>query len=206
MQKHIMAIGGDKMVKRRRKNKKLIYGIVILVLLIIAGVVTYAVWNAYFNKGVDDGGEQETSEIDQKEEDKKEDKEDDKADGEESGEEVVEIEREKEKESVAAYEGSDPNKSGELTGVLTYAAVSGDYLMIRVNIDQYLGGGSCEIALTKNGGVVYRETANIVSAASTAACEGFNVPVSAVGAGDFRVEIRLNSGDKTGVIKGAVSI
>lgn len=190
------------MVKRRRKNKKWIYGIVILVLLIIAGAVTYAVWNAYFNKGVDNDSEQETSEIDQKEEDKK----GDKADGEESGEEAVEIEREKEKESVAAYEGSDPNKADELTGALTYAAVSGEYLMIRVNIDQYLSGGSCEIVLTKNGGVVYRETANIVSAASTATCEGFNVPVSAVGAGGFGVEIRLNSGDKTGVIKGTVSI
>lgn len=191
---------------KRRRNKKWVYGVVILVLLIIAGVVTYAVWNAYFNKGVDNDSEQETSEIDQKEEDKKEDKKDNKADGEESGKEAVEIEREKEKESVAAYEGNDPNKADELTGALTYAAVGGEYLMIRVNIDQYLSGGSCEIVLTKNGGEVYRETANIVSAASTATCEGFNVPVSAVGVGDFGVEIRLNSGDKTGLIKGAVSI
>lgn len=192
---------------KRRRNKKWVYGVVILVLLVVAGIVTYVVWNSYFNKSSDNNSEQELAEVEQKDEKKEETKKQEEvSESSESAEEIIENEREKEKESVVAYEGNNPNNAGGLTGVLTYAGVNGEYLMIRVNIDQYLTSGKCELGITQNGAVVYGETVNIVSAASTATCEGFNVPVSAIGSGDFEVEIRLNSGEKNGVIKGGVSI
>ena len=186
--------------KRKRKNKKHIYTVVVLILLLVAGVVTYCVWNAYFNKKADEIREQETSvenEGDKKDEIKKDIN---------MNEEDGEVETEKEKEKVMAYEGDNPNKAGELTGVVTYAGVSpdGGELVIRVNIDQYLGDGSCELDLVQNG-VAYTDTASITASASTATCEGFNVSTGGLG-GDYDIVIYLSSGGRMGVIKGEVSI
>ena len=186
--------------KRKRKNKKLIYAAIMLVLLLVAGVVTYFVWNAYFNKKSDDVNGQEASV--ENEEDKKDEIKKDVSTNEQDGE----MQTEKEKEKVTAYEGDNPNKADELTGVVTYAGVSpdGGELVIRVNIDQYLGDGSCELNLVQNG-VAYTDTASITASASTATCEGFNVSTGGL-SGDYSIVIYLNSGGKTGTIRGEVKI
>ena len=102
-------------------------------------------------------------------------------------------------------EGADPNSSAVLTGALTRVAVADDKLVLRVNIDQYLSGGSCELTM-RSGSKVYLETANISDVASTSTCEGFDIPVSNLPSGDWEILIKLNSGDKTGEISGRVSI
>ena len=184
------------MAQKRKKNKKVVWWIIVIILFVVAGVVVYFVWDGYFkDKGgnkkdegygsveevivVDDGGKKET-----------ESKQD---------EEVVE------KEPVVQYEGEDPNEEENLTGVMTYAGVSGDYLLIRVNIDQYLDSGSCELNLVQ-GGVVYSGIAGVVSSASTATCEGFNVPVGNLSAGNYQIVIKIDSNGKTGVIEGEVKL
>lgn len=180
------------MMQKRKRSKKWIYWVVILVLAVAAGVVVYLVWR---NKN-ENNNEQETVVVEEKK-------------GEEKKVEVVENddnERETEKEKVTAYEGGNPNKVESLTGAVTYAGVSPDgrELVIRVNIDQYLGGGSCELNLVQ-GGVSYKDTANITSSASTATCEGFNVPADGL-SGDYEIVIYMSSGEKVGTIKGKVSI
>ena len=102
-------------------------------------------------------------------------------------------------------EGSDPNKSKILTGAITRADVTNDKLTIRVNIDQYLSGGSCELVL-ENGAKTYRETANITDAASTSTCEGFDIPTSKLAAGTWTINIKLNSGEKEGTISGKATV
>lgn len=159
-----------------------------LVLFVAAAVVCYLVWNNYFRNKKEDKPTEEQSLVEEHEEEKVEGK----------GEETIE------KKKVVQYEGEDPNIQEELTGVVTYAGVNGDNLMIRVNIDQYLESGNCELSLVRNG-VAYSDTANIVGSAATATCEGFNVPVSGLG-GDYEIVIKINSGDKTGTINGKVEI
>ena len=110
------------------------------------------------------------------------------------------------KEEVVQYDGNNPNEGGQLTGVVTYAGVSGDYLMIRVNIDQYLTSGRCALTLQQTGTEVYNEEVNLVDSASTSTCEGFNVPMSKLGAGKVTILINLYSGNKTGVINGETEI
>lgn len=184
------------MAQRRKRSKKWIYWVVILVLAVAAGVVAYLVWDNYFRGKSDSDDKQETVAVEEK---KNEEKKEEAVDNNDS-------EREAEKEKVTAYEGNNPNKTESLTGAVTYAGVSpdGKELVIRVNIDQYLGGGSCELNLVQ-GGVVYKDTANIISSASTATCEGFNIPAGGL-SGDYEIVIYVSSGEKTGTIKGNVKI
>ena len=90
--------------------------------------------------------------------------------------------------------------------MVTYAGVVDDKLMIRVNIDQFLADGSCELKLVRNNSTIYNSTANIFADVSTSTCEGFDVPVSGLGSGNTNIEIQLKSGDKSGIIRGEVNI
>lgn len=176
------------MAQKRKNSKKWIFWVLMVVLFVAAAVVCYLVWNNYFRDKEEDKPNEEQSLVEKYEEEKVEEKE----------EETVE------KKKVVQYEGEDPNIQEELTGVVTYAGVNGDNLMIRVNIDQYLESGSCELSLMQNG-VAYSDVANIVGSAATATCEGFNVSVSGLG-GDYEIVIKISSGDKTGTINGKVEI
>lgn len=182
------------MAQKRKKNKKWIFWVVIAVLFVVAVAVCYLVWDNYFR----DKGENQTVEEQSIVEEKIEDKEA------ERNKEVVDG-REKEKDSITAYEGENPNRKEELTGVVTYAGVNGSDLIIRVNIDQYLASGSCELNLVQDD-VVYSDAADIVSAAATATCEGFNVPIRELESGNYRVMIKISSGGKAGTIIGEVEI
>ena len=191
------------MAQKRKNKKRWIYWIAALALLIAAGVVAYLVWDSYFrDKRVDtyEDNVVEVADVDSGNDgmDSKE------KDGKGGGDGDIEEEVEKEKEEVVSYEGGDPNKNEQLTGAITYAGVNGGVLMIRVNIDQYLDGGTCNLSL--NGNMAYNDVANIVSNASTATCEGFDVPVNALSSGYYRITIGLSTNDRSGTIIGEVNI
>ncbi|MBQ2660603.1 hypothetical protein IJF93_00810 [Candidatus Saccharibacteria bacterium] len=183
--------------KRKRKNgsKKWAYWILMVMLFVGAGVVCYFVWDVYF-KVKDDSGNKD-AEVSQ-EETKDEMKDEEKSEG--------EIETAPEKEKVVQYEGEDPNTAEVLSGVMTYAGVSGDSLMIRVNIDQYLSGGSCGLSLLKDGVEEYSDVSAIVDSAATSTCEGFDVPVSELDSGLYQIVINLDADGKTGAIKGEAKV
>lgn len=180
------------MARRRRKNGKKLGLLLFLVLLIVAGVVGYFVWDGYFRE---DKEEDETTEVVEN-----------KPNEDEGGKGSFDIaeEIEKEKEPVVQYEGEDPNESEKLTGVVTYAGVAGDKLMIRVNIDQYLEDGVCELSLMQ-GGAKYSDSAKINSV-TTATCEGFDVPVSELGGGNYQIVIKISAEGKTGTISGEAEV
>lgn len=165
--------------------------------LVVAGIIVYLVWNNYFrDKRNDNVDEQDTEIVEEKAEEDDVEVIDDSVD-----------ERESEKEKVTAYEGDSPNKAEDLTGVVTYAGVApdGKELIIRVNIDQYLGEGSCELNLMRSG-IAYSDMVGIVSSASTATCEGFNIPMSGLASGNYKIVVKISSGGKTGTINGEVNI
>ena len=184
------------MAKKRKRNKKWLSWLIILILLVGAVVVCVLVKKAYFEDKPEpkegDNVPAVAQEI-EKEEEKKEEEEEKK-------EETVE------KEKTEQYDGQDPNTTDSLTGVVTYAGVNGDNLMIRVNIDQYLSSGSCKLTLSRDGNSIYNSEAGIVDSAATSTCEGFNVPVSELGKGNVQIVIYINSGNKTGQISGEAEI
>ena len=178
--------------RRRRRSKRWLGKVLFLVLIIVAGVVCYLVWDNYFRDKTPEKPGDNSKETTKVEEVKKSEPEQET--------EVVE------KEKVKQYEGEDPNVADDLTGVVTYAGVNGNELMIRVNIDQYLAGGSCKLTLLQDGAAVYSDTAEIIDSASTATCAGFNVPVANLSSGETGIRIELDASGKRGVIAGEVEL
>lgn len=112
----------------------------------------------------------------------------------------TEPEHEEEKNIIPAYGGDDANKSTSLTGVITYKSVIDDNLIIRTTIDQTLGSGSCALTLT-NGQKTVTRNSGIIQNPSSSTCEGFNIPVSELGSGNWNIEITVTSSDRTGTLK-----
>lgn len=188
------------MTKRRRRSKKWIWWVLFLLLLILAGVVCYFVWDNYFNDKKSEGDIGVVEAIEEKREEmmleaeKNEVLDDD-------GNEVKDDEK-----KVVQYEGDDPNRADGLSGAVTYAGINSEKLMIRVNIDQYLQNGNCRLILMRDEASVYEDDVNIVESASTATCEGFDVPISGFSSANYVIEILLSSGEKSGIIRGEVEI
>lgn len=188
--------------RKRKKNKKRLFWFLMLILLVIAAVVVYFVWDGYF-KGKDEGKKESSQEVEKVEERKG---------GEEKGKVVKEEDRgqlEDEVEDgkeIVQYDGENPNKAESISGVVTYAGVSGERLMIRVNIDQFLDDGECILNLVRNGSTIYSATARVVGNVATATCEGFDVPVDGISGGVTDIMITIYSGEKTGAITGKVEL
>jgi len=103
------------------------------------------------------------------------------------------------------YDGDNPNLNNTLTGAISTARFSGENLIIRVNIDQFVTG-SCNLTLS-DGARKLEKTARLITSASTSTCEGFDVQGSEIT--DFsrpiNIIINLSSGDKTGTITGSIN-
>ena len=103
----------------------------------------------------------------------------------------------------AKYDGEDPNVSESITGTLTTARFSGDKLILRVNIDQYLSSGTCQLTVS-DGAHTLAKTANLIPSAATSTCEGYDIAGSELSsfARPLYITINLTSGDKSGIIEG----
>lgn len=179
--------------RRRRQRRKWIFRIFFLLLLVAAVVICYFVWDGYFNKEEKPkDGDDILVVVDKKEEDK-------------LGEDAGEVEGVT-KEEIRQYDGDDPNEKSELTGVITYAGVSGDYLRIRVNIDQYLSNGRCDLTLARNNETVFTDSTTIIDSVTTSTCEGFDVLLNQLGNENLKIIVNLKSGEKSGVITGEVNL
>ena len=99
-------------------------------------------------------------------------------------------------------DGDDPNTKDSLT----MSEVTGEILHIRLNIDQYLSSGTCNLTLTSSYGTTFTDNANIVPSPSTSTCEGFDIATSDLASGTWAINIDLESGGKTGTITGEVNL
>lgn len=106
----------------------------------------------------------------------------------------------------AQYEGENANASSTLTGSISTAAVEGDKLIIRVTIDQLLSStGNCTLTLTRASQTLTYQ-ANTIDNPSSASCEGFDIPVSDLSAGEWAININISAGDRSGSLAGKVTI
>lgn len=188
-----MVLGDLSMVTRRNNRKWLWWGMVILVLaLIVVGVVVIIKNNTKDSDAPRNGQSQSGTRPTEEKEEKK---------SEESKEEPA-----AKKEEVKQYDGDDPNKAEDLTGVISYAGVSGSNLLVRVNIDQYVSTGNCKLTLTRDNTAIYNTVVAIESSVSTSTCDGFSIPVAELGSGKLTIEVVLESGGKYGKIVGETTI
>ena len=182
------------MSNRRRRSKKWIGWLLFLILVVGAAIVIFLVRDSIFGDEKEDSVEEVAEVVTVQEDEIKEKSESELEDSQADKEEVV------------SYDGENPNEDDSLTGVVTFAGVADGVLMIRVNIDQFLPQGTCNLVLEKDGAVRYEDTAQIIDSAATATCEGFNVSVSALESGDYKIIIKLEVGEKKGTINGEVSL
>lgn len=164
-----------------------------MILIVVAVVVVVLVKQNYFDKKPENNNQ--ASSNTGKQEDKKEEK-NEGEDKENPGEE----------QKAPQYDGESPNKSDTLTGLITYADVINDKLIIRVNIDQFLSSGNCNLTMSRNGATYYTKSVAIQESVTTSTCDGYEIPVSELSNGDFTVEIGLESEGKSGKITGRVKI
>ena len=183
--------------KKNKSSKKVIITLVLLLLVIGAGVGAYIILNQNDSNSA--------------QEDKKQENEKNKSN---TGEETRDsgnastdssVEHESEKEITPGYEGENPNLNDSLTGSINYTGVAGNNLIIRTTINQTLSSGSCEISLT-NGSTTVTRTSGIIPNPSSSSCEGFDIPTSELGSGNWEITIKITSGDKSGVLKGTAKI
>lgn len=138
---------------------------------------------------------------------KEEEKTEEKPEEEKKTEEEPEEEDEYNDKTPAQNEGGNPNKLGELTGVVNYTEVVDDELVIRVTIDQYLSSGTCMLKMyAPSTGDSYDISSAIEPTASTSSCSGFNIPLSNLMEGKYNITVDLESGNKKGTVTGEVEI
>ncbi|MBQ3280673.1 hypothetical protein IJG92_03420 [Candidatus Saccharibacteria bacterium] len=181
---------------KRKRNFRWVKWLLFLLLIAGAVAVVILVKNNYFDKKDDQNTSQavETNKTDDKK-------------SEEKTEQKVEQKEEAEPEQKAPqYDGESPNKSETLTGLITYADVKDGELIIRVNIDQFLQSGDCNLTLSKNGVTHYSQSVGIVESVTTSTCDGFKISTSELPSGNLQVEINLDSDGKSGKIEGRVKI
>ena len=183
------------MTQKRRNNKKIIWlGLgLILIIAIVVGIVV----SINNNSGNGKTNDSETAKVEEPENNKE---------GEANQESTEKTVIGNNEQKPTQYEGENPNAAEELSGVVTYSGVNDEKLMIRVNIDQYLTEGTCDLTLRRNGNIIYSDTANIVGGASTATCQGFDIAASDLGERDLEIIINLSANDKSGVIRGEANI
>jgi len=88
------------------------------------------------------------------------------------------------------------NQSGKVTPVnviITAAEQSKGQLVIRALIYTVSNEGACTLTLQKNDGAIVTKTAKVQASASSSTCEGFDVPVSELSSGEWRITVSYKS-------------
>lgn len=108
-----------------------------------------------------------------------------------------------------AIQHDGPTDSGDssLTGVLNYAAVSGDTLSIRTTIYQALGSGTCTLTLTHSETKkTVQKTVQVIPNPSSSTCNGFDLSTVGLSKGTWHIAIKIDGEGKSGMITGNVTI
>lgn len=185
-------------MSRKRKTKNSPQRIIRIGLILLIIITTLFITKEIINRIIKNDEEQLSETVSQGE--KVEEKEEEEEKKKENGQNES-----AEKQIIKSYDGEDPNRQPELTGTITTTRVSGDNLIIRIEIDQFLTSGTCDLILTQNE-KTYSEKTSIFADASTSTCEGFNVPITNLKSGNWQIQIILSSSEKTGKIEGEVDI
>lgn len=107
------------------------------------------------------------------------------------------------------YEAADSAAPASLTAYFSTMRLDNSKLTLRVNIDQYLSSGSCQLLVSDAAGQhIIERTAEIVPAASTSTCAGFDLTPADFGldsltalAKPLNLELRLTAGSENGIVR-----
>ena len=122
-------------------------------------------------------------------------------------EEKEDLEAGKTHQTPKQYENTGDTPATNLTGFITYSGKNGNNLTIRITINQLLKEtGTCTLALTSTNGQKIERTVATIDNPSSATCQGFDIPLSEVPAGDYQINIDIKTVHQNGNIKGSITI
>ena len=100
------------------------------------------------------------------------------------------------------------NSSGQpaITGYINRLEKTSNNLMILLTINQFLNTpGNCYLTIS-NGAKSLSYQAPTITNPSSSSCEGFTLPLSDFSSGEWSIDIKVTSGEKSGHITGKVTI
>ena len=100
---------------------------------------------------------------------------------------------------------SQPADSNELAVKITNATVEGRTLYIRTEIGGLYSTGSCTLVL-QNGDRTVQKTSGIQAYAKISSCQGFNIPVSELGDGTWKITLTATVKDKKGIAVSSIKL
>lgn len=81
---------------------------------------------------------------------------------------------------------------------ITSAMQSDSQVIIRTLIPVFTGQGTCDLSMQGPNGASYSASASVQAMASSSTCAGFNVPVSELDPGNWKVTVTLNNDKLSG--------
>ena len=168
-------------IKNRSNNSKNIVIIVLVLLIIAVCSVTYFVFIR--NKNIPNENQSESSQLDN-----------------ENG-------NEKNETPIQNESTNNPTAGTDETidGYFTHKSISNDTLVLRVLIGELLSGGSCSLKIINGERAVTRQ-APTINSATTASCEGFDIPVSELSSGLWTIQIEITANNRLGTITDEIRI
>ncbi len=97
-------------------------------------------------------------------------------------------------------------ESGEVGVIITAAEQSSGQLMVRSLIQTVSNDGTCTLTLRKTDGTTVTKTAGVQASASSSTCKGFDVPLSELSPGEWRITVSYKSDTLEGAAGHTVTI
>ncbi len=204
-----------------KKNKKVLIGVIIFIVMIALGLTATVL---YLNSNNNKNTEVTKDKTDNKEKSDKEKSDDGDSADDKSNSTKPDDNNGKPANSNSAsndnaggktptqYEGANPNNSSNLTGIINYKSVVNNTLQIRTTINQYLDEGSCILTLNGPNGQTYTNSVNIIANPSSSTCYGFDIPLDLIQAdqdkrrGEWTINIHMTSGTRTGDLQDKIAL
>lgn len=100
--------------------------------------------------------------------------------------------------------GGKPTVSVSITATTTDKAA--DVLYIRSLIQTVSSSGKCTLSMNNDSGSIYSSSAESQPGPSTSSCKGFNIPLSKLSPGKWKITIHYEDDSVTGNTEGEVNI
>ena len=101
-----------------------------------------------------------------------------------------------------ATPGDKPTVGMEITA----ANQDGGLLRVRALIQTLSSSGNCKLAMTGPGGKIYAANASVQAVASSTTCQGFDIPVSSLGSGNWKINLTFSNDSYTASASRTVTI
>ena len=102
------------------------------------------------------------------------------------------------KQQAADNQAASPTQSNTSIPVTITSVQPGPVVYIRANIGIVSSTGTCDLSMTGPGGKTYKATAGIQAMASSSTCKGFNIPMSDLASGSWKITVSVTDGSATG--------